>query len=225
MSEYPTVIVIADDLSMRISLVETMQHAGFQTRAFGAAEVFLISNVSWVPSCFLLDLDLPGVNSLDFQGYLRKQWPSAPVIFISRQTTVATVVQAVKNGAFDVVEVPFKAEELAAKVRAAMTQYSTHSAHRMEQQALQERIETLTAREREILDLLIEGMSTKEMARHLNISPRTVEVHRSRIMRKMDMKNLRDTLRVVLVMRETSQGATPAKIGVAADGAQARSSH
>ena len=207
MSEFPTVIVIADDLSMRISLVEAMQHAGFQTRAYGAAEAFLVGGVARAPSCFLLDLDLPGVNNLDFQTYLRTNWPDAPVIFLSRHTTVAMVVQAVKNGAYDVVELPYRPDELIAKVRAAMAQYSSQSAHRLEQQALQERIGKLTAREREILDLVIDGMSTKEMARHLNISPRTVEVHRSRIMRKMDMKTLRDTLRIVLVLR--SNGSSP----------------
>lgn len=201
MSEFPTIIVIADDLSMRISLVEVMQHAGFQTRAYGAAEAFLVNGMTRAPSCFLLDLELPSVNCLDFQNYLRSHWPDAPVIFLSRQATVATVVQAVKNGAYDVIELPYRPDELVAKVRAAMAQYSSQSANRLEQQALQERIGKLTAREREILDLVIDGMSTKEMARHLNISPRTVEVHRSRIMRKMDMKTLRDTLRIVLVLR------------------------
>src|SRR3546814_8027048 len=88
-----------------------------------------------------------------------------------------------------------------------MAQSSSQSAHRLEQQALQERIGKLTAREREILDLVIDGMSTKEMARHLNISPRTVEVHRSRIMRKMDMKTLRDTLRIVLVLRSNGNSS------------------
>lgn len=201
MNEFSTVIVVADDLSMRISLVESMQHAGFQTRAYGSAEAFFVSGLTRAPGCFLLDLALPGVNSLDFQTYLRTNWPDTPVIFLSRQATIAMVVQAVKNGAYDVIELPFRPEELAAKVRAAMAQYSSQSAHRLEQQALQERIAKLTAREREILDLVINGMSTKEMARHLNISPRTVEVHRSRIMRKMDMKTLRDTLRLVLVLR------------------------
>jgi RNA polymerase sigma factor (sigma-70 family) len=201
MSEFSSVIVIADDLAMRISLVEMMQRAGFQTRAHGTAEAFLVAGGGRSPSCFLLDLSLPGINGAEFQSYLRSNWPDAPVIFLSRETTVAMVVQAVKNGAYDVIEVPFQPEELIGKVKAAIAQYSSQSARRLEQEALQERINKLTAREREILDLVIEGMSTKEMARRLNISPRTVEVHRSRIMRKMDMKTLRDTLRLVLVLR------------------------
>lgn len=208
MSEFSNVIVIADDLSLRISLVEIMQHAGFQTRAYGAAEAFLVGGGARSPSCFLLDLAMPGINNVDFQSYLRTNWPDAPVIFLSQHTTVAMVVQAVKNGAYDVVELPFKADELVGKVKAAMAQFSSQSARRVEQQALQERIGTLTAREREILDLVIEGMSTKEMARRLEISPRTVEVHRSRIMRKMDMKTLRDTLRIVLVLR-SGNGSLP----------------
>lgn len=211
MSEFSNVIVIADDLSMRISLVEMMQHAGFQTRAYGAAEAFLLGGGARSPSCFLLDLSMPGINNADFQSHLRANWPDAPVIFLSQQTTVAMVVQAVKNGAYDVVEFPFKPDELVGKVKAAMAQYSSQSARRVEQQALQERIGTLTAREREILDLVIDGMSTKEMARRLEISPRTVEVHRSRIMRKMDMKTLRDTLRIVLVLR-SGNGSIPTAI-------------
>jgi two-component system response regulator FixJ len=224
MSEFSNVIVIADDLSMRISLVEMMQHAGFQTRAYGAAEAFLVGGGARSPSCFLLDLAMPGINNAEFQSYLRTNWPDAPVIFLSRHTTVAMVVQAVKNGAYDVVELPFKPDELVDKVKAAMAQYSSHSARRVEQQALQERIGKLTAREREILDLVIEGMSTKEMARRLEISPRTVEVHRSRIMRKMDMKTLRDTLRIVLVLR-SGNGSMPPSVtpqGVIAPIAQAR---
>lgn len=210
MSEFSNVVVIADDLSLRISLVEIMQHAGFQTRAYGAAEAFLVGGGARSPSCFLLDLAMPGINNADFQSYLGTNWPDAPVIFLSQHTTVAMVVQAVKNGAYDVVELPFKADELVGKVKAAMAQYSSQSARRVEQQALQERIGTLTAREREILDLVIEGMSTKEMARRLEISPRTVEVHRSRIMRKMDMKTLRDTLRIVLVLRSGNTSMPPA---------------
>jgi RNA polymerase sigma factor (sigma-70 family) len=207
MSEFSSVIIIADDLSMRISLVEMMQHAGFQTRAYSGADAFLVGGVR-SPNCFLLDLSMPGINSADFQSYLRSNWPDAPVIFLSRHTTVAMVVQAIKNGAYDVVELPFKPDDLVGKVTAAMAQFSSQSARRVEQQALQERIAKLTAREREILDLVIEGMSTKEMARRLEISPRTVEVHRSRIMRKMDMKTLRDTLRIVLVLR--NGGSAPA---------------
>jgi RNA polymerase sigma factor (sigma-70 family) len=209
---------------MRISLVEMMQHAGFQTRAYGAAEAFLVGGGARSPSCFLLDLSMPGINNAEFQGYLRTNWPDAPVIFLSRHTTVAMVVQAVKNGAYDVVELPFKPDELVDKVKAAMAQYSSQSARRVEQQALQERIGKLTAREREILDLVIEGMSTKEMARRLEISPRTVEVHRSRIMRKMDMKTLRDTLRIVLVLRSGGGSMPPAVTpkGVIAPIAQAR---
>lgn len=209
MTEFSSVIVIADDLELRISLVEMMQHAGFQTRAYSNADGFLVGGVR-SPSCFLLDLAMPGINSADFQSYLRSTWPDAPVIFLSQQTTVAMVVQAVKNGAYDVIELPYRPDELVDKVRAAIEQYSSQSARRVEQQALQERIGKLTAREREILDLVIEGMSTKEMARRLNISPRTVEVHRSRIMRKMDMKTLRDTLRIVLVLRNAEGGASTA---------------
>ena len=207
MTEFSSVIVIADDLELRISLVEMMQHAGFQTRAYSNADGFLVGGVR-SPSCFLLDLAMPGINSADFQSYLRSTWPDAPVIFLSQQTTVAMVVQAVKNGAYDVIELPYQPDELVDKVKAAIEQYSSQSARRVEQQALQERIGKLTAREREILDLVIEGMSTKEMARRLNISPRTVEVHRSRIMRKMDMKTLRDTLRIVLVLRNAEAGAS-----------------
>jgi len=201
MNEFSSVIVIAEDLTMRISLVEMMQRAGFQTRAYGTAEGFLVAGGGRLPSCFLLDLSLPGINGAEFQSYLRANWPDAPVIFLSRETTVAMVVQAVKNGAYDVIEVPYQPDELVGKVTAAMAQYSSQSARRVEQQAMQDRIAKLTAREREILDLVIDGMSTKEMARRLNISPRTVEVHRSRIMRKMDMKTLRDTLRLALVLR------------------------
>ena len=201
MSEFSNVVVIVDDMSLRISLVETLQQGGLQTRAYGSAEAFMVGNVAHTPSCFLLDFELPGVNASDFQAHLRTNWAGAPVIFLSLNTTVAMVVKAMKNGAFDVIEQPFQPDELISKVKSAIEQYSTQSANHLEQQALRDRIETLTAREREILDLVIEGISTKEMARRLNISPRTVEVHRSRIMRKMDMKTLRDTLRIVLALR------------------------
>lgn len=213
MSDFSNVIVIADDMTLRISLVEILQQGGLQTRAYGSAEAFMVGGAARSPSCFLLDFELPGVNASEFQAYLRSTWPGAPVIFISQHATVAKVVNAIKNGAFDVIELPFTPEELIAKVKAAIDQYSTQSASRLEQQALRDRIATLTAREREILDLVIEGISTKEMARRLTISPRTVEVHRSRIMRKMDMKTLRDTLRIVLALRGSSDVSTGAVSG------------
>lgn len=219
MSEFSNVIVIADDMTLRISLVEMMQQGGFQTRAYGSAEAFLVGGADRAPSCFLLDIALPGINAGDFQSYLRTNWAEAPVIFLSHHTTVAMVVQAIKNGAYDVIERPVHPEELLGKVKAAIAQYSTQSAHRLEQQALRERIGTLTAREREILDLVIEGISTKEMARRLNISPRTVEVHRSRIMRKMDMKTLRDTLRIVLALRGGNGAAALAMPGLSREAA------
>lgn len=213
MSDFSNVIVIADDMTLRISLVEILQQGGLPTRAYGSAEAFMVAGAARLPSCFLLDFELPGVNASEFQAYLRSNWPSAPVIFLSRQATVARVVNAIKSGAFDVIEQPFSPEELIAKVKAAIDHYSTQSASRLEQQALRDRIATLTAREREILDLVIEGISTKEMARRLNISPRTVEVHRSRIMRKMDMKTLRDTLRIVLALRGSSDSSAATAVG------------
>ena len=213
MSDFSNVIVIADDMTLRISLVEILQQGSFQTRAYGSAEAFMVGGAARSPSCFLLDFELPGVNAREFQAYLRSNWPGAPVIFLSQHATVAKVVDAIKSGAFDVIEQPFSPEELIAKVKAAIDQYSSQSASRLEQQALRDRIATLTAREREILDLVIEGISTKEMARRLNISPRTVEVHRSRIMRKMDMKTLRNTLRIVLALRGSSDSSAAAAVG------------
>jgi two-component system response regulator FixJ len=194
------IAVVDDDPAVRDSLSMIFEMEGFQVRSFGGGEEFLLAARKIRPNCLLLDLHMPTRSGLDVLQAIGGAHYPAPVLMISGQADIPMAVAAIKAGAYDFVEKPFDAEAVIELVHRAMRVHREHGTR--EGRALTDRrfpgADILTARELEVLDQVTRGASNKEAGRHLGISPRTVEVHRARIMEKLGARNTADLMRIVL---------------------------
>lgn len=183
-----TVFLVDDDDRIRTSLSRALVKRGFDVQSFSSAEAFLESYDATQPGCLVLDYGMPGLNGLDLQKHLADTKVSIPIIFISGQGGVPESVQAMKAGAVDFLEKPFRQNELVACISTAFaTDLEIRSVEENTKTA-QNRFDRLTAREKEVALFMIANPSTtssKEVGRQLDISPRTVDHHRARILEKM----------------------------------------
>lgn len=194
----PTVFLIDDDASVRDSLGLVLSLKGIRTQLFAAAETFLETYRSEWRGCVLTDLQMPKMNGLDLQRALLDRGISLPVVVLTAHGDVQTTRLAMKNGAFDFLEKPVNDEVLLDVLRNAIREDSLrHDTHTTED-AARSRLSRLTPREREVLDLLVEGLSQREIAGKLKISPRTVEVYKARMMEKLQCRSLAELIRVAL---------------------------
>ncbi len=180
-----TVFVVDDDAMIREALVGLLEHAGLEVQAYASADDFLDAYHPGLPGCLLLDINMPGIDGLELQGFLADKHLQIPIIFLTGQADVTKTTQAFKKGAFDFLEKPVSAETLLERISQALARDARQRAPAMRRQAAWERIEQLTAREREVLVLLASGYSNKQMAKELKISIRTVEGHRRRVYERM----------------------------------------
>lgn len=201
----PVVIVVDDDATVTDALSLLLRMEGFTPHAFGDAQSFIDRARSLVPACIVLDLHLPGTSGLDVLRSLASLKVTAPVIMMSGQSDIALVVEAMKNGALDFLEKPFAASAMTERIRDAVASHRKSSETAIEGLANFNGRHRLTGRERDVLGLLAYGASNKEAGRRLGISPRTIEVHRARIMEKLGARNSADMMRIVL--SESSNGA------------------
>jgi two-component system, LuxR family, response regulator FixJ len=185
MNDVATVILLDDDLATRRSLTLTLQLAGYRVQAYASAEDMLASVDPAQSGCLLLDLRMPGMNGLEVQEALNAIGCTLPVIFISAFADVAATVQALKSGAVDFVEKPFSADALIEKIEEALALDGRQRQEREWRESIRGRADNLTRREIEVMRYVTEGLSNKEIARQLGISPRTVEKYRARVMEKM----------------------------------------
>ena len=193
-----TVFLIDDDASVRDSLSLLLSLKGMRTQLFAAAETFLETYRPEWRGCVLTDLQMPEMNGLDLQLALLDRGISLPVVVLTAHGDVQTTRLAMKNGAFDFLEKPVDDEVLLDVLRNAIRDDSLrHDAHNAED-AVRSRLSRLTPREREVLDLLVEGLFQREIAGRLKISPRTVEVYKARMMEKLQCRSLADLIRAAL---------------------------
>ena len=181
----PTVFIVDDDASVRASIQDLLESLGLRSEPFETAEQFLQSKRSDGPSCLVLDVRLPGINGLDFQGRLVSAGFQIPIIFITGHGDIPMTVKAMKSGAVEFLTKPIRGQDLVDAVQQALARAEATSRERSDIAALQERYGTLTAREREVMGLIVSGMLTKNVASLLGMSEITVAVHRGRAMRKM----------------------------------------
>jgi FixJ family two-component response regulator len=192
------VFLIDDDASVRDSLSLVLSLKGVPTQLFAAAETFLETYRPEWRGCVLTDLQMPEMNGLDLQRALLDRGISLPVVVLTAHGDVQTTRLAMKNGAFDFLEKPVNHEVLLDVLRNAIREDSLrHDVHNAEN-AVRSRLSRLTPREREVLDLLVEGLSQREIAGRLKISPRTVEVYKARMMEKLQCRSLADLIRAAL---------------------------
>lgn len=193
-----TVHVIDDDAAVRDSLVALLDAAGFAVSAYGSAFDFLAGLDKAPSGCVVTDVCMPQMSGLELLKQLRDRLPQFPVIVLTGEADVPTAVEALKNGALDLIEKPYSAETIVAAVRQAMTQLDLRSERDSRRSETAERLAGLSAREREVLNGVVKGQSNKEIARDLGISPRTVEAYRANLMMKMGAESLSDLVRMAI---------------------------
>jgi two-component system, LuxR family, response regulator FixJ len=194
----PTVFVIDDDASVRDSINLILSLQGMRTRLFSSAEHFLEAYRPEWRGCVLTDLQMPGMSGLDLQQALHERGILLPVVVLTAHGDVPTTRVAMKGGAFDFLEKPINDEILLDVLKNGIREdIHRHAAERAED-ALRSRLARLTPREREVLDLLVQGLSQREIAARLTISPRTVEVYKARMMEKLQCRSLAELIRVAL---------------------------
>jgi two-component system, LuxR family, response regulator FixJ len=202
----PVVFVVEDDQALR-SLIKALAHSiGIASREFSSADEFLEHYDPRQPGCLVLDIFMPGMSGLELQDELNRRGAVIPVIFITGHGDVASAVAAVRHGAFNYLQKPFRNSELIANVREAL-ELDRRSRHMLAQQeAIRDRIASLTPREREVLELIVKGLASKVMAEEMGLSKRTVELHRSRVMDKMGANSIAQLVR--MFMDSQRAGAT-----------------
>lgn len=192
----PTVFLVDDDAAVRDALGVLFRTEGLTVSAYASAESFLATCPLDVCGCLVLDLHMPGMGGIELQKALSEQNILLPVIFLTGHGDIPMSVRALKAGAVDFLEKPANPDVLLARVRDALAQDLRRRAVSAEQAALGALYDRLTVREREILAQVADGKTSKEIARSLGISPRTVEVHRSHIMGKLGADSLADLIRI-----------------------------
>jgi two-component system, LuxR family, response regulator FixJ len=193
--------LIDDDDGVRQSLAFLLATSGFAVRVYESAIAFLDAAATLQPGCIITDVRMPGIDGLELQRQLKARRIGLPVIVMTGHGDVPLAVEAMKAGAVDFIEKPFGDETLLSAIRIAIDR-QTRSARRDDEVATtQTRLDTLSARELEVLDGLIAGRPNKTIAYDLNISARTVEVHRANLMAKMGAASLSELVRMVFVVR------------------------
>ncbi len=181
----PTVVVVDDDVSVRESLELLIQNEGWQPALFESAQEFLARLPSVVPSCLILDVNLPDLSGLDIQQRISDAKSSTPIIFITGYGDIPTSVRAMKAGAAEFLTKPLNDEILIAAVRQAVLRSQANLKREGAQRQLQERFDLLSKREREVMNLIVKGLMNKQVGFELGISEITVKAHRGRVMEKM----------------------------------------
>ena len=201
MSEAACVFVVDDDDAVRDSLRVLLQSAGYSVEVFASAHALLESSRQ-TGACALIDVRMPEMDGLALQDELRRRKPEIPVIIMTGHADVPLAVRSMKAGALDFLEKPVNRFQLLASVEKALQSRGPARQSQIEHDAARQRIAELTERERDVFDLLVAGHQSKAIARKLNISPRTVQVHRGHVMHKLGVTSLQDLVRLAIAASE-----------------------
>ena len=194
-----TVFVVDDDEAALDSLVMLLRSDGLNPRGFSSAASFLEALTPQARGCIISDVRMPGMDGVQLLRTLKAMHCLLPVIVITGHADVTVAVQAMKSGAAEFVQKPFESELILRLVRACLEENDDAVDAGAERDRVLRRIESLTARERQVLDLVIQGASNKVVAANLSISPRTVEIYRANVMSKMRADTLSDLIRMTLM--------------------------
>jgi RNA polymerase sigma factor (sigma-70 family) len=193
-----TIYVVDDDEALRDSLLWMLESNGYRALGFDSAETYLAAHGPAMTGCLVLDVRMPGMSGLELFEELKARHCTLPVVFITGHGDVPMAVLALKKGASDFIEKPFNDKEMLALIEACLAR-ERESRERLRQEAdTARRLEQLTGREREVLELIIAGRLNKQIADDLGISIKTVEVHRARVMEKMQAHSLAELVQAVV---------------------------
>jgi FixJ family two-component response regulator len=194
----PVVFIVDDDEAVRSSLRLLLKSVGLVPTALGSAREFLDKYDPAQPGCLVLDVRMPGMSGIELQETLNRQGAVIPVIFITGHGDVPMAVEAMQAGAFDFLQKPFRDQDLIDRIQRALEKDRASRTALTERSLIQQRLESLTPREREVLTLVTSGKPNKIMAADLGVSQRTVEIHRARVMEKMGASSLAQLVRMMM---------------------------
>jgi RNA polymerase sigma factor (sigma-70 family) len=192
----PIVFIVDDDDSVRKSLARLITSVGLKVETFSSANAFLKRDSYDGPACLVLDIRMPGLSGLDLQTELAKAERTLSIVFITGHGNISMSVQAIKAGAVDFLKKPFEEQDLLDAVNLAIQKDRAAKEKLGELREIQERVESLTPREREVFALVVTGMLNKQIAFEMGISEKTIKVHRARVMQKMQAESLADLVRL-----------------------------
>jgi len=201
------VYLVEDDRAVRESLELLLRLRGFITKGFASGEEFLAYSALQRPACALLDVRLPGIDGLELQRQLRHKHPGLPTIVITAHGDVSTARTALRDGAVDFLEKPIDEGDLLDAVTTALTSDQRIVQEARDREELAARLQRLTAREMEVFERITNGQHNREIAEEFGISPRTVEVHRARIMEKLRARRVADLFRLRFDLERNQPGA------------------
>jgi two-component system, LuxR family, response regulator FixJ len=206
----PTVYIVDDDSGVRSSIRVLMKSVGLPATPFPSAREFLAAYHPNHPGCLVLDIRMPGMSGLELQEALNERGAVIPVIFITGHGDIPMAVEAMRHGAFDFLQKPFRDQDLIDRIQQAMARDAETRQSLQEHSRIRARIASLTPREKEVLELLTSGKANKMMAQDLGLSQRTVEIHRAHVMEKMGAKSVAQLVRMVMDLEHSGSG-TPAE--------------
>lgn len=188
--------IVDDDESLRVALGSLFRSVGMAVRLHASVHEFLAASREDAPGCLVLDVRMPGISGLDFQDMLAEVGVTLPVVMMTGHGDIPMSVRAMKAGAVDFLPKPFRDQDMLDAVTAALAQHRSQKAAHDDAHALQQRLATLSPREREVMALVTAGKMNKQVAGQLGLSEITVKIHRGSAMRKMEAKTLADLVRM-----------------------------
>jgi FixJ family two-component response regulator len=207
MTDGPLVYVIDDDASFRKAVSRLLRAAGLAVETLASAEEFLERPVVDQPSCLVLDVRMPGSSGMDLQAALQEARRDIPIVFMTGHGDISTGVRAMKSGAVDFLEKPFRAPDLLACVQRGLARSQQNREERATRAEVERRFATLTARERDVLRLVVTGMLNKQIAAELGIAEKTVKIHRSHMTHKMEAGSVAEL--VAIARKLAPSGSKP----------------
>ena len=190
------IAIVDDDPSVREGLSSLIRSAGLQAESFASAQEFLARPGAEAPSCLVLDLQLPGLSGLELQKRMAEVGMEIPIVFLTGHGNIPASVQAMKAGAVEFLTKPFDEQDLLQAIQEAVERDRRTRQQHAEMRELQNRYDSLTAREQEVMQQVVSGLLNKKVAAELNITEYTVKIHRARVMRKMHAESLADLVRM-----------------------------
>ena len=194
----PIIFVVDDDEAVRLSTEMLIRSMGLRVESFESAAEFLEDFDPQQPGCVILDIRMPGMSGLELQEHINGIGATIPIVFVTGHGDVPMAVTAMKAGAVDFIQKPFRDQELIDRVHAALDRDSENREQSRAKEKIQAYVDLLTTRELEVMNLVVDGRANKEIAFDLGLSPRTVEIHRARVMSKMNAGSLPDLVRKYL---------------------------
>ena len=192
----PTVFVVDDDAAVLKSLSRLLRSARLNVAAFGSPQEFLEQHDSHAPGCLVLDVAMPGLNGLELQAALTEKGSAVPIVFLTGHGDIPMSVQAMKRGALDFLTKPVNDDDLLKAIRVAIAKDCVQRQQRAEVAEIQQRLATLTPREREVMEHVIAGQLNKQTAADLGTVEKTIKVHRARVMEKMKVQSVAELVRL-----------------------------